>query len=468
MAASRKRHTILLALAAVIVALFLVGKWWQGPEGLAEARHRRAPGPQANEADAKRRSASPRPASVKREDRATETPEAIHFRNFYLRPASLGGPTPSSLQILQANGAVHMTERPNSFTLTQAITWVKVEYAAVAEETGHPALPLSINLGAANTSLPLNLNLPRLPVTTALGMIAAATGNRLEGTGPDFALVAMPDGPANGTFEWQEGLLGTASLAIPEKRPFTPEDFAADGTCLMTLRADLNTSPSEGPPPDLVRTLRNLGFPLSDGLSVHPSENSPLGHTTVDHATASDLAILRSATEALQSGLVTAQQSKLTTSYIELPDSVDASTFATGNLDAAAYETLMSRVDSTKGAARTVLPSVMARYGQSATIDIRGDASTGFDLKYDLAFSFVSRPLGLGSEDTFDFQQTSSGAPEDSPVTPHLQITGQSTALNGKSNVSLGTTADGRHVLLIRTTQRIDATGRPIDLATDP
>ncbi|MGC4017240.1 MAG: hypothetical protein QM755_22410 [Luteolibacter sp.] len=454
MAASRKRLPIVLALLAVLLALFFIGRARHEADTRAAQAKRSSSSGGGEEMDAGRRSASPRPSLAKKtEDH--DTPAARHFRNFYLRAINFD--SSEGMLRLKARGVAHLSEESASISLSQAVEWVKAEYAAIARETKEETLPLTIDISAADTSRALKFRLPRLSVTSGLKLIAAATGNRLEGSGPDFQLVAIPDQNRKESATLELGELDMTKLRNTGDMQM---NFAVSDP-FAEIAGHTSTEQKGSWVFDLMATLQDAGYELSSGLSFTTDREA-----STFRGTAADLALLRAALEVVRMDPATAQQTKLTTTILELGPDADPAGFAAGNLDAASYQMMLRQASSQKGTDLISMPSMVARYGQSATVSLSGSADqTGASME-GIQLQITSQPLGLGSEDTYQLKQTFPAAEGGIAAEPLVQISGQAVTPGGNVNVSTTTTPEGRHLLLVHKSERINASGRPV-LATD-
>ncbi|MGC4017239.1 MAG: hypothetical protein QM755_22405 [Luteolibacter sp.] len=456
---SRSRKATLAAALLVIALLLLLMFLRSGDPGTsAPDRSRSTRSSTAND-DVSSSSHRKRP-HVDSTAEEPESPEARHFRNFYLRPIHFRE------EIMTSPEGISRTDLPVS--LAAAIDLVKAKYNEVALETKEEPLPLEVDLRAADTTRPVQFHLPRLPVTSALRLIAGATGNRLKGTGPNFAFEAIPGGTTNGTLEWREGLLNTLAFTIPERMVTDLVESSKDGRSTSYIRAELSDSSPDNTPPDLIKTLRELGLPLSENLSVQQATEDPLRSTKVEHATASDLAILNAAIETLRPDSSPPQQAKFSATIIELPAGLAEGDIRGGSFDDAAYETWIQRISSLEGTTIRTLPSVTSLYGQSSTIDLRAYSSGQNPPQAGVYLDFSYRPLGLGSEDSFTFSQNPPTAAGETPGEPEATVSARTAVPTGNRDITMTRTADGRTVLVVRKSERLDPSGRPIRVKDAP
>ncbi|BCU77832.1 hypothetical protein [Luteolibacter sp. LG18] len=405
-----------------------------------------------------RRSAAPRGIPAKKAADDPESPEARHFRNFYLRPVDLG--SNDVVLRLQTRGILHLTDQPARITLQEAVAWVKSEYAAIAKETGEPALPLEIDLTAANLARPVHFRVARLPVTSVLRLIAAATGNRLTGTGPDFRMEALPNQNRREQLTLDIGQLDTNRLRPPEE--------SADKLSFPGLEIAGQTGTPNSWTQDLVSQLTSAGYTFSPEFSFTPDDPGRGNSTATVNGNAADFELLRAALEVTRTDLSAPQQAKLTTTLIELPEDLDTSTIASGNLNPDAYHAMMGQFASMEGTDILTLPSVLTRYGHSASVEISGSKDSQGVPQSGLHLNLLSQPLGLGSEDSFNFKQTPATTADSPAGEPLVQIAGQTVVPGGNHNVTIGKSTDGHKVVVVRNSERVDATGRPIPLADGP
>lgn len=385
-----------------------------------------------------RRSAASRPP-LARKDADYDSPEAIHFRNFYLRPISL-----------------FEKEPPTPLSLSEAVSRVKAEYLKIAGEAREPHLPLAIDLTQANTDQPVTFRLPRAPVTSALRLLAAASGNRLIGNGPDFRMVSLGDESRR-----SDQLLPMGPNALVELGRRTAFDLAEG------LGANPPAGPENGPRPswcDAAEALRILGLQLSEDVSLEIQRG--MDPTAVlKNATPSDIEKLRAVIDLLD-GPDTKIQQKVDTKVIRLPADFPLETLTGGIVNDGEVQLLMRQMASTRGAELTTYPSVTARSNQTATVEMFGQVDPHNPaVRNDLTFEYHSSPVGTGSEyvvkTTRATREVNASTGEETPLT---NITSSDTATTppGYSKISMARGDDGSLLVEVHGSQRMDPTGKPV------
>ena len=383
-----------------------------------------------------RRLAPPRPKLSKSIETHSETPAALHFKNFFIR-------------------SVHLDDE-QGLTLAEAVARVKAEYFKTAKETKEESLSLSVDLSQANTKKALKLKLPRGPVTSILRLLAAASGNRLTGSGPNFRMESLQD----------DGSKSTTTLF---SRAFSDSIFKVD------QELDLDAKPHDpftpfDPAPDIRGALQKLGFEIGRQTCVL-SENTDYGVVTnISNATASELEFLDAAIEMANSDAMN-QQVKLTSKIIRLSADFEWPEDAQGTIAEGRFQPLLRQLAQTEGSELMTAPSCIARYGQVSTIEIaRGSDDPASTLWSGTQIRFAAQPLGTGTEDSYQLIQSTPNAErvsDDIPL-PRVTVSGRGTSNQNSVQVTVAKNSDGTNVIYAHTSQRIDATGRPLDSSGKP
>ncbi len=432
----KKRRGLALALA-VMIALLLWNREALFPGKSAAAKADRDSRSFSSDSfQETRRRASPRPKLTKTIETDSETPAALHFRNFVIRSVHLDG--------------------EQGLPLAEAVARVKAEYFKTAKETQEDSLSLTVDLSQANISKTLALKLPRGPVTSVLRLLAAASGNRLVGSGPSFRMELLQD----------DGSKGTRTLV---SRAFSDSIFKVDE------EPDLNAPPHDPftpfeSAPDIRGALLKLGFEISRNTCVL-SENTDYGVVTnISNATASELELLDAANEMAHSDAMH-QQVKMSSKIIQMPADFEWPEDAQGTINEGRFQTLMRQLAQTEGADLITAPSVAARYGQLSSIEIfKGADDPSSPLWSGTRIRYAAQPLGTGTEDFFQLIQSTPNAERVSDATPLSRVTvsGSGTSNQDSVQVTVANDPAGARVVYVHRSQRIDATGRPLDSSGKP
>lgn len=431
---SKKRLGLALALAALIALLLWKRESLFPEKAIAAGADRTSGSPSSDSFHESRRLASPRPKLEKSVETDPETPAALHFRNFFIRPLHLDG--------------------EQGIPLAEAVARVKTEYFATAKSTNEESLPLTVDLSQANTMKPLALKLPRGPVTSVLRLLAAASGNRLVGSGPDFRMEAISEEGRKLAKTFKTKFLDTAGFDSGEGVNF-------DSLPKATVESDSQNAHS-----DLKTSLEALGFHLSPDLVV----TSDHGEIQISNASAADLELMEAALSLADSDAMH-QQVKLSTKVIQTPADFEFPEDAQGTIDETRFQSLMRQLAQTQGTDLMTAPSITARYGQVGTMEIvQGSDDPASPLWSGLRVQFAAQPLGTGTEDSFHLIQSDPNAVRVSDEQPLRRISLSGTHVGNQNSVQVAVVRnpDGSNMIYVHSNQRIDATGRPVDSSGKP
>jgi hypothetical protein len=350
-----------------------------------------------------------------------DSAEAKHFRNFYLRPIAFGAEMGS-----------------DTLSLQECLTLMKDAYVSIARETNEEAVAFHVDLSAANTSKGLRLRAPRASVRMNLQLLAALSGNRLVGTGPNFRFEAISD---------VTDITGTVR--------YSPTVIMPDFTSDLKHREAL----SHFPEPAIPKAPEHASLKdLFDAMEVQlsPALERAIsgimeGKSYVVDQSASDLEILRAVMAFSTFGTQVQTTSKLVKLPADSPLPVEP-----GPIEEGPLQVLMRKIASQPGVSIETYPTIVARPGESSTVDIlQGEPDDLFGVQ----IGYQTHHLGSG-EETYVTMKSSSGPEHDPNGTPPRKITlnGRSTGHPGQSQILTGTDSEGANVMLIHTHTRLDPT----------
>lgn len=344
----------------------------------------------------------------------------------------------------------------------EAAAEIKRAYRETAVATGEIPLDLDIDYSDAQTLKPLNCVTPRATAGTVIRFVAAMTGNKMEGTLPNFQIKALcPDPVRSGKLDvppdlpsildaYQNGAISATEAKLPED-PFA----ISPNTGELGEKDPFDTTQ---PRPDLKSELLSLGF--NGDLECRLSSGSVLSYKNFSEI---ELEQLKTLIELGSGGEFGSVQGKTTTKIIAMDSETNLSVSGGETLSDTDLQLVMREISMVRGADLLALPSVVSRSGEVAKVEISGPLAESLQ---DQSWTGVrmassSVPYGLGTQIEFACE-TSDGGEEP------MRIRERMTLPEGSSGVSVVSGKDGKTYVVMQGVTMIDATGRPIAAPQHP
>lgn len=331
----------------------------------------------------------------------------------------------------------------DGLTLGAALQKLKAAYEETCRQTGEVPLSLVFDIPAGQDGL-LRVKLGARNLDASVRMLAAASGLTVRRDGSTYHLEEPAD------------LAGRS-----RKELSVPPDIAA-----RLLEMGGGSSSSH----DLRALFEAMGLELDQSTRI---EYSPSTSTLqIETESAADLTALSGMTDQVIKEVPT--QQKLDTKMLEIPAGVDwTAPDLAGQYSDGQIQLMMREIAQTKGIDLLTLPSITARNGETATIEIIRDLIVPTD---DSGEHFETHQighvmklggslLGLGQRLDMDYTDTEGGF---DPVTGRAQINTRAEIKeatyigDGSTKLQVQTRADGSRRVVLTTGTRIDATGKPV------
>lgn len=335
-------------------------------------------------------------------------------------------------------------------TLQQALRKLLEGYEDTCAKTGEKPLALAFHVPAGIEGK-LNVNLTGKSFKNAVQLLATLAGVKSTRNGLEYRLEPFPsekrqiaktiETPPNLTERLKE------LAERPEERQNPSDPFSEDNE---TFGA---------PSPSMDQLLADLGLELDPGTKVTIS-NGKLEVTTDN---AADSAAISALAKTLAEDIVPQQQFR--TMVIDCEG--DTPWLPDGNrqYDDAQIQLMMRELAQKKGAQLKVLPSIMAKSGYPATVELgpnpSGPAFSELDPTVTHLLHVRGNALGFGHDVEFDYSETS---PSQEPDAVNLRISVKDSGFaNDKgSRLVIQDRGDGTKSVVFVTSTLIDNTGRPL------
>ena len=363
-----------------------------------------------------------------------------------------GGSLPTKASVRPA-GVIHATHSParlrefylppleiDGLTLAAAVEKLRAAYEEACLQSGEVPVALSFVIPPGVDGL-IHLKLPGQSLDTSLRMLAAVSRLRIQRKGAEYRFDEV-DG---------EEILASKELHAP------PD-------LLARLAAMAGQFPDSA---GLRERLEAIGLELDPATRL--TFNPAWGMVEIESITAADRAGLASLLGILEKEVPL--QHKLETKIVQLPADMEWTEPDLSRLDDAAIQLVMRQLAQTKGVELMTAPSITARGGEDAKIEIVRELIAplpGSTDEYEtqnvgVVFDFTPNPLGFGHALDVNFTATSGDI---DPVTGKVAIT-EDAHLEGSgftgdqhTRLQVQTHPDGSRTVLMVTPSLVDATGR--------
>lgn len=331
----------------------------------------------------------------------------------------------------------------DGLTLGAALQKLKAAYEETCRETGEVPLSLVFDIPAGQGGL-LRVELGARNLDSSVRTLAAASGLTVRRNGSTYLL----EEPAS--------LAGRSRKTLP-----VPPDIAAR---LREMGGGLSSSD------DLRALFEAMGIELDPSTRIeHPAGTNTL---QIETESSADLAALSGMMDQAINGMPMQQQFQV--KMLEIPAGVDwTAPDLAGQYSDGQIQLMMREIARTKGIDLLTLPSITARNGEMATIEMirdliipTDDSGERFEThKVGHVMKFGGSFLGLGQRLDMDYTDTEGGfdpATGRPQVNTRAEIKDATYIGDGSTKFQIQTRPDGSRRVMLTTATRIDATGRPV------
>lgn len=422
---SPRRSSLKVWLLAALLLVLLVsvlckGGWLgTGPLTAESSRQAKADSLDSTASNPRGRATPSSKVSQRKPVNVTPTHEAAQLVDFYLPEVDIRG-----------------------LSLAQALEKLREAYHDACQQSGEVPIPLEFSIPPGKDK-PLHLKVGVRTLDQAVRLLAALSGLKvsLDGSTYVFEEIGNTATPTDGTLT-----------------------LAPDFLERLTRSYDAGELPSRAEIKDYLQLL---------GLELDPA-------TILRYDTArSELKIEAPGTRdgeilAALAQLVSSEgprQQRLESKLIEIPANEKWTAPESASLDARELKALFDELSERKEIEITEVPSVTARNGETATVEIIRELITPVDEAgkkfaiHTLGKVMLLEPnlLGFGSHLDLDFTDTTGGINPDSgkaAISKHTDINRAGYAGEGRTRIMVQTRPDGSRTVLLVTATTIDAIGR--------
>jgi hypothetical protein len=324
--------------------------------------------------------------------------------------------------------------------LREALEKMRAAYEKICLETGETPLALSFHLPSRNPK-PLRVKLRSQTFTQSIRLLALLAGMKVKREGTDFHFAELSGDLPSGKRELQ-----------------VPPD-------LKMRLAEFTGGSSEH---DLRHLLASMGIEFDPSTAVEFDPST--AKLSIDAADGKDAAALTSLLNYL--GSQSPIQVKLDAQVMEIPSGDDWKSPDLQSMDKAGLDALLADLAVRAGITGSALPSIVARNGEEATIEIirelimpKADNENEFET-HNIGKTLLIEPqlVGLGTRMELNFRDVEANLDQDSgdvSVRNRTEIDGIEYAIDAFTRLSIQTRPDGSRTLVLLTSSRLDATGSP-------
>lgn len=361
--------------------------------------------------------------------------------------------------------ATHAPERLKEFmlpeiaidglTLGEALRKLMAAYQDACLKSGETPLPLVFTVPAAATRK-LTLHLPAGNFNASVQLLATLSGMKASRKDREYR------------FEPLTGERKQVSQELP-----VPPDF----NTTLNVMAGVETAIEPGDPfarqEPIVRKTE-IECLTALGLDLDPSTHVSLGASgklTLKTTSAADAAAISELAKSLSEH--PPMQTKFTSKILELPSGADWTPPNGSRMRDDEVQMLMREMSQTKGVELQTTPTVTARNGQNATVEIireviypTDDTGKNFETRnVGKVLNLQGSLLGFGHEVATTFTDTTGGLDPSTGKAAFDKRTDMADtgfSSDGGSRFIVQTRPDGSRTVLLLNSTMIDATGRPI------
>lgn len=341
-------------------------------------------------------------------------------------------------------------------TLNDSLRKLMASYDDACRKSGETPLPLTFAIppGAARK---LTLNLPPASFNSSVRLLATLSGMKVIRQGREYQFELLPN----------ERKQVKLDLELPSNFNRTLSDMSGLTTPITAFASDS---------PDIEMPVRDLLTTL--GLELDPSTRMSVGASgklIFETTSAADAAAVVALAKTINESPPT--QLKFTTKLVELSHDLDyllpdLNLSDVADLTDGQAQLLMRNLAQKKGTDLMTMPTFTARNGQEGKIEIlrelispADDTGEAFE-KHNVGVVMKSKGsrLGFGQEVDFNFTNTTGelDATSGKALISKMVIANSGFSQDGGIRFIKQTRSDGRQILLLVTSEVIDATGRPI------
>jgi hypothetical protein len=339
-------------------------------------------------------------------------------------------------------------------SLEAALGKLKMAYDDACRKSGETPLPLTFAI-ATGEDRKLTVHLPVGSFKSSVQLLATLSGMKVSRKGTAYQFSPIEN----------EQKTVHRNLEVPPNFQTALNEIAG--------RDDKSSDPFAEPKPEdrvsIQENLEGLGL-ISPSTRVTLAANGELSmvsQNSVDAEVLSDLA--RNLADQVPI------QVKNETKIVEIPSGSDWTPPENPNLTSAGMDAVMRGLAQTTGAELATFPSITARYGQDANIEIvreliypTDDSNTEFESRnIGKVLKIHTNPVAFGNEVGYHFTDTAVESMGTAVLEPIIRTRTEMLESNymddAGTRMVVQTREDGSRTVLFIKTLKIDATGRPIE-----
>lgn len=335
--------------------------------------------------------------------------------------------------------------------LEAALGKLKMAYDEACRKSGETPLPLTFSINPGENRK-LTVHLPVGSFKSSVQLLATLSGMKVsrKGTAYQFSPIENEQKTVHRNLEVPQNFQGALD-EIAGRNEATSED------------------PFVEPQVSIQENLEGLGL-ISPSTRVSLAAN---GELKMESQNSADAELLSDLVRNLDDQVPI--QVRHETKIVEIPSGSDWTPPENPNLTAAGMDAVMRGLAQTNGAELKTLPSITARYGQIAKIEIVREliyptdlSNTQFETRdIGKVLTIHTNPIAFGNEVGFDYTDTVAesidAAVSEAPIQTRTQMSEISYVDDAGTRMVVQTRTDGSRTVLFIGTQKIDAAGLPIE-----
>ncbi|MGJ8643867.1 MAG: hypothetical protein ACSHX9_10695 [Luteolibacter sp.] len=335
--------------------------------------------------------------------------------------------------------------------IEEAMRKLKASYEDTCLKTGEVPINLRFDI-PRGSSAKINNRLDGKNLNSAVKLLATLSGMTVSRKGTEYKFALFPD-----------------ELASTTRMFNVPPDFAHTLDTLGNTRGEEdpfadNTAIVQQP---ISALLSKFGLELDSSTLIRPTST---GQLVVMSNSASDLAAISQLVDTLSEQKP--MQLKFNSKVVELAPGVDFELPDTSQMTSDELQIIMRELSQLKGTDLMTLPSMIARNGESGTIEIgreyilpddnaEGEFETHF---VGNVMHLEGNALGFGQETAINFTSTTANdTAKDITIDTQIDVTDSGFTNDQGTRFVVQENPDGSKAIVLVTSTLIDATGLPIN-----
>ena len=341
----------------------------------------------------------------------------------------------------------------DGLTLDGALKKLIAAYEDTCQKSGETSLPLTFDIPLGSTRK-LKIHLPAGSFDTSIQVMASLSGATVSRKKREYRFEPMPN----------------ERKSVAQNLRVSP----SFETALKEMAGLLPTSSLDSLASSGTSNQKSIQDCLNDLVQMDPSTQVSLdesGQLKIETMNTADAAMISELAKSLNS--LPKFQMKIQSKLVELPVGTDWNPPDVSQMDEVEIQRLIGNFALRNGTELITLPSVTARSGQDAQMEIMrefiyptDDAGENFEKReIGKVLKVQGNLLGFGQEVDVNFSDTTGGIDEVTGTPAfekRTELANKSYMCEGKSKFLVQTRPDGSRTVLLVQSQIIDATGSPI------